>query len=108
MCGDSTKKEDVELLMAGAKADMVFTDPPYNVNISGKGKNTKNKIMNDNMSDSKFKEFLDETFKRYVENIKSGGGMYVFHSDKTQVDFRLSIESNGFEIKNELIWRKPS
>lgn len=72
MCGDSTNKDDVALLLAGNKADMVFTDPPYNVNIKGKGKNTKNKILNDNMSDEHFYKFLDEVFKRYREHIKDG------------------------------------
>lgn len=75
LCGDSTKPEDLEKLMNSNKADMVFTDPPYNVDYKGSGKNTSEGIMNDKMSDSAFLEFLLDTFTRMKENIKAGGGV---------------------------------
>ena len=74
MCGDSSDKEMVDKLMAWQKADMVFTDPPYNVAYVGKGKNTSNGIKNDDMSDVEFEGMLREWFARYRENIKTGGG----------------------------------
>lgn len=107
MCGDATKKEDLEKLMRGEKADMVFTDPPYNVDYSGQGENTSNTILNDKMSDEAFDEFLKETFLRYSENSKSGAGWYIFHSSSTQQQFQKAIDNTGWKVKNQIIWNKP-
>lgn len=107
MCGDSTKKEDVDRLMGGVQADMVFTDPPYNVDYEGRGKNTSNKIKNDNMGDSEFDTFLGAVFERYKENSKRGAGWYVFHSTSTQDQFQNAIEKAGWNVKNQIIWNKP-
>jgi site-specific DNA-methyltransferase (adenine-specific) len=74
VCGDATKPETYEILMDGQKADMVFTDPPYNVNYKGRGKDTSTTILNDKMGDSDFKKFLGDTFKNVRANIKGGGG----------------------------------
>lgn len=108
MCGDATDLEDVKTLMGGGAADMVFTDPPYNVNYKGQGKETKNHIQNDNMSTDAFTEFLLKTFQNYKEANKKGAGMYVFHSSSTQRQFENALEQAGFDIKNQLIWNKPS
>lgn len=78
LCGDATKIEDVERLMDGKKADMVFTDPPYNVDYSGRGENTSEGILNDKMSKESFDTFLGEIFKRYSENCKAGGGAGIY------------------------------
>lgn len=107
LCGDSTKKEDVERLMDGKKADMVFTDPPYNVNYKGQGENTSNTILNDKMSDESFNTFLIEVFKRFDEVSKKGAGWYVFHSSSTQHQFQEAIEKAGWTVKNQIIWNKP-
>lgn len=107
VCGDSTKKEDVVTLMGGVQADMVFTDPPYNVDYSGRGKDTSNKILNDKMTPEQFDVFLAETFKRYAEVSKGGAGWYVFHSSSTQHQFQRAIESAGWDVKNQIIWNKP-
>jgi DNA modification methylase len=107
ICGDSTNFKTIELLMAGETTGMVFTDPPYNVNYKGKGKNTKKGIMNDKMGDNEFDQFLDATFNNLKNFVGGGSGMYVFHSDKTATQFQLSLERCGFEIKNQLIWNKP-
>ena len=107
LCGDSTKPEDIEQLMKGSKADMVFTDPPYNVDYSGRGENTSNKILNDKMTPEAFDVFLTEVFKRFSENSKSGAGWYVFHSSSTQHQFQKAIELSGWTVKNQIIWNKP-
>jgi DNA modification methylase len=108
MCGDSTKADHLETLMGGVKADMVFTDPPYNVDYKGKGKDTSNKIMNDNMSDEAFESFLLQAMKRVAENIKRSAGCYIFHSHKTATDFEKALITAGFIIDTQLIWNKPS
>lgn len=107
LCGDSTKIEDVERLMDGKKADMVFTDPPYNVNYSGRGEKTSNTILNDKMSDNNFDTFLLDVFKRFAENSKAGAAWYVFHSSSTQDQFQKAIEDTGWKVKNQIIWNKP-
>jgi len=108
LCGDSTKEEDYIKLMKEVKADMVFTDPPYNIDYHGSGKNTSNTIMNDKMGDSQFREFLIATFKMVRKNIKASAGLYVFHSPTTQKEFEEAMNVNEMEVKSQLIWNKPS
>jgi len=107
LCGDATKIEDVERLMDGKKADMVFTDPPYNINYKGQGKNTSNVIMADNVTDDAFDIFLEKVFANFREHTKAGGGNYVFHASRTQIAFETALAKNNYEIKNQLIWNKP-
>jgi DNA modification methylase len=87
ICGDSTDKECWQKIMLGRKADCVFTDPPYNVNYSGRGKNTSEGIMNDDMDEKVFDAFLDGVFGCIAEMAKAGAGWYVFHSTSTQAQF---------------------
>lgn len=108
MCGDATNPEHIQALMDKQKADVVFTDPPYNVNYKGHGKKTSNTIANDNMEGSAFGQFLEKVFKNHMESIKSGAGMYVFHSSSSQAQFEYAIEKAGMEVKNQLIWNKPA
>lgn len=108
MCGDATNPEHIKKLMDGQQADVVFTDPPYNVNYKGHGKKTSNGIANDNMADSAFGKFLEKVFKNYREAIKSGAGMYVFHSSSSQAQFEYALEKAGMDVKNQLIWNKPA
>lgn len=107
ICGDSTKSEDFIRLMGGVKADMVFTDPPYNVNYKGTGKNTSTTILNDKMGQAQFKEFLVACFKVMRESIKAGAPLYVFHSPTTQGTFEDALNLNGMVVKSQLIWNKP-
>jgi len=108
ICGDSTKPEDYIALMKNVKADMVFSDPPYNINYSGSGKNTANTIMNDNMGSVQFQQFLVDVFKEVKAHIKASAGLYIFHSPTTQREFENAILKNEMIVKYQLIWNKPS
>jgi DNA modification methylase len=103
MCGDSTTKDAVDILMGGTLADMVFTDPPYNVNYTG---STGKVIKNDNQTDSKFYEFLLAAFTQMGEAVKSGGGVYVCHADLEGLNFRKAMKDSGWQIRSCIIWVK--
>lgn len=107
VCGDATSMEAIRALMGEVKADMIFTDPPYNVDYEGRGENTSNGIANDDMTPEAFKVMLNGAFESYRQLIKEGAGMYVFHASRTQIAFEEAMRANGFEIKNQLIWNKP-
>ncbi len=115
MCGDSTKKEDVELLMAGKKADLVVTDPPYNVAVNDESKESLGKrnrrtdglkIMNDKMSDFDFDDFLKKIFENYYENINDGASIYVFYADSMTIPFLSNFINSGFHFAQNCIWNK--
>ena len=99
--GDSTSITDVDKLMCGEKADMVFTDPPYNVDYEGKA----GKIKNDAMSDSEFDDFLDAVFGCYVAAMKSGAAIYVCHPDRVALAFHKAFVK-AFKLSCVLIWIK--
>lgn len=103
LCGDSTSEEDVWHLMGEELADLVVTDPPYNVNVSNSDGLT---IENDNMDEVAFVDFLDEAFANMSRHLKEGGAFYVWHATNSVVAFKTTLESNGLEVKQELIWNK--
>lgn len=105
MCGDSVVLTDVERLMAGAKADLVFTDPPYNVDYTGYTKE-KLKIQSDKMTTEEFVAFLHGTFASYRVLIKPGASMYVCHPSSFQREFQNALESAGFSVRAQIIWAK--
>ncbi|MDU4847512.1 site-specific DNA-methyltransferase [Clostridium sp.] len=104
ICGDSTKLEIYEKLMEGKKANLVVTDPPYNVDYEG----TAGTIQNDNMDDKKFHEFLLSAYKGMYESLADGGSIYVFHADKETVNFRVAFKEAGFFCHQTCIWIKNS
>lgn len=106
MCGDSTSLKDVETLMGGGKADMVFTDPPYNVNYKGTGKNTSNTILNDKMSVDDFGKFMVAVFEAYKIAVKKSAAFYVCHSSSSQRIFEDAMELTGLKVKTQIIWNK--
>ena len=110
ICGDSTKSETYAKLieLAGKKADLLFTDPPYNVNYKGQGKKTSNGILNDRMSDQNFLFFLGDFFNAITTATKESAPMYIFHASRTQMWFEQAMMGAGLEIISQLIWNKPS
>ena len=105
MCGDSTQKENVIHLMNSQEADMLLTDPPYNVDYEGKTSEAL-KIENDNMSETEFYNFLLDSFKNMFDSIKYGGSAYVFHADTEGLNFRNAFKSCGFKLAQCLVWVK--
>ncbi len=105
MCGDSTKIEDVEKLMNGELADLLITDPPYNVNYEGKTKDHL-KIQNDKMSDLNFREFLRDAFECANAVMKAGAVFYIWHADSEGYNFRGACIDAGWQVRQCLIWNK--
>lgn len=105
MCGDSTKEEDVKKLMAGNMADLVITDPPYNVNYEGKTEDNL-KIINDHLENNQFYEFLKSAFDNLYLITKDGGAIYIFHADTEGLNFRKAFKEAGFKLAECLIWVK--
>lgn len=109
MCGDSTDAADVALLMDGNKADMLLTDPPYNVDYTGKASELETKkIENDKMEDSAFQDFLTSAFSNAAENMKAGGVFYIWHAESEGLNFRVACKRAGFQVRQCLIWNKNS
>lgn len=104
LCGDSTKEESYELLMAGKQANLVITDPPYNVNYQG----SAGKIKNDNMKDDAFYQFLLAAFTNMEKNMAGDASIYVFHADTEGLNFRKAFSDAGFYLSGTCIWVKQS
>ena len=104
VCGDSTKKDAFDLLMDGRQANLVVTDPPYNVNYEG----SAGKIKNDNMTDSAFYDFLLASFQNMEACTASDASIYVFHADTEGLNFRRAFSDAGFYLSGTCIWKKQS
>ena len=104
VCGDSTKAETFDLLMDGKAANLVVTDPPYNVNYEG----TAGKIKNDNMADEKFYQFLLDAFTLTEKAMARDASIYVFHADTEGLNFRSAFAATGFYLSGTCIWKKQS
>lgn len=105
MVGDSTDPGQVKQLMDGEKADLLITDPPYNVAYKGRTKD-KLSIQNDNQDEDAFILFLVDAFTAAKENSKVGASAYVWFSQLHSPAFYLGIEKAGWKIRQELIWNK--
>lgn len=107
MCGDCRLSKDVRILMDGRMADMLLTDPPYNVSYEG-GTDDKLTIENDAMENDLFATFLRQVFSIMYAIVKPGGSYYVFHADSEGENFRASLRKVGFKIAQCCIWVKNS
>ena len=105
LCGDATVSAHVNRLMINSPADMVFTDPPYNVDYEGYTED-KLTIQGDRMSNEQFASFLASTFASYKSVMKSGASMYVCHPSSWQREFQTALETAGFEVRCQIIWAK--
>jgi DNA modification methylase len=105
LSGDATKPEDVARLMDINKADLVFTDPPYNVDYEGYTEE-RLKIRGDQMSDADFKQFLEAAFRSCRSVAKDGASLYVCHASSVQREFQNALEAAGFEVRCQIIWAK--
>lgn len=116
MCGDSTSQEDVAVLMNGEMADLVITDPPYNVNYGdkaeyldeylSKGHRNSSKIKNDNMDNVSFYQFMLQVYQSAYEFMREGAAIYVFHAEITGHIFRQAFLDAGLKLAQCLIWEK--
>jgi len=104
VCGDSTLPETFDLLMDGKRANLVVTDPPYNVNYEG----SVGKIKNDSMDEEKFERFLFAAYVNMEQNMEADASIYVFHSDSHGLAFRKAFVEAGFYLSGCCIWKKQS
>src|SRR6266853_910460 len=105
LIGDATNGAEVARLMAEDAADLIFTDPPYNVDYEGYTEE-RLKIKGDRMSDDEFKQFLEAAFCSCRAVVKPGASLYVCHSSSWQREFQNALEAAGFEIRCQIIWAK--
>ena len=116
MCGDSTSQEDVATLMKGELADLIITDPPYNVNYGDKaemldtylqkGHRNNSRIKNDNMDNESFYSFMLQIYQSAYEFMRDGAAIYVFHAESTGHIFRQAFLDAGLKLAQCLIWEK--
>ena len=102
ICGDSTGEEIYTCLMDGQQANLVLTDPPYNVDVE----ETAGKIMNDNMADEDFYNFLLSAYRCMHANLADDGSIYVFHADTEGLNFRRAFRDAGFYLSGCCVWVK--
>ena len=107
MCGDSTSIDAVDELMGGHLADMWLTDPPYNVDYTGRTKDAL-KIENDKMDDNSFRQFLRDAYSAADANMKEGAVFYIWHADLEGYNFRGAAADIGWQVRQCLIWSKNS
>lgn len=102
ICGDSILPKTYNVLMEGKKANLVLTDPPYNVNVE----ETAGKIKNDNMADEDFYKFLFAAFVNMEQNMEADASIYIFHADTEGLNFRKAFANAGFKLSGCCIWKK--
>lgn len=115
ICGDSTEPEVLQILMGDQKADLLLTDPPYNVdyssknealNAADKGNRVQKDIANDKMEAGAFKDFLCKAFANANTYLKPGGAFYIWHAGTEGLNFKLAVQETGWDLKQILIWVK--
>jgi site-specific DNA-methyltransferase (adenine-specific) len=102
MCGDSTNSESVKKLLGGMQADLLLTDPPYNVDYQSKA----GKIKNDRQEDGEFYKFLFNAFSAAKDNLKQGASFYIWYASLEAANFNNAANNSGLSVREELIWEK--
>ena len=105
ICGDSTETDTIALIMGDSKADLILTDPPYNVNYTG-GTSEKLKIINDNKSSAEFMQFLTKAFSSMFTEAKAGAAFYIFYAHTRGKEFVNALSNAGYSPREILIWVK--
>jgi site-specific DNA-methyltransferase (adenine-specific) len=105
LCGDATKAEDLARLLPKGKADLLLTDPPYNVAYEGKTAEALT-IANDDMTPEAYRAFLSSALSAAVGRLKAGGSFYLWHADTAGLDVRLSCDQAGLQVRQCLVWVK--
>lgn len=117
LCGDSTQTDTFKSLFGDQLADLVVTDPPYNVSLGmetleqakARNRRTDGKIIqNDKMSNEDFYKFLYDFYTALGSYTKAGGAWYVWHADSEVINFRKAMADAGIMPKQGLIWKKSS
>ncbi len=89
----------------GGTFDVIMTDPPYNVNYKG-GTDKKLQMVNDNMNDISFLEFLTKAFTNLAEGLKDGGAFYVWYASREHINFETALNKAGLTVRQQIIWAK--
>jgi len=105
MCGDSTSLNDAATLMGGGMADLLVTDPPYNVAYEGKTADAL-KIENDAMFDEEFRAFLRRAYVAADAHMRPGAAFYIWHADSEGLNFRGAAKDVGWQVRQCLVWNK--
>ena len=105
ICGDSTKPETIKRLLQGQQADLLLTDPPYNVDYTGKTKDAL-KIQNDKKTNDQFHQLLVGAFRAADQGMKPGAAFYIWHAPSEVYNFTGACKETGWQVKQELIWNK--
>ena len=109
LCGDSTIRADVDRVMQGELAHLVFTDPPYGVTYTGQAQDSAKEwkmLDNDNLRNDALEQFLTEAFSNLFQVTQPDTALYCFHAAKTQKEFENALIKAGYEMKQQLIWNK--
>lgn len=104
-CGDATSTSDLDRLVTSEKVDLVFSDPPYNVDYHGYTPERLT-ITGDSMSREQFEAFLSATFTGCRHIVAAHASLYIFHPSSWQREFQTAMEVAGFEVRGQLIWTK--
>lgn len=105
ICGDATSADHYAKLMGGVQGDLYLTDPPYNVDYTGKTKDAL-KIENDKKDDVEFQAFLADSFRAADAHLKKGASFYVWHADSEGYNFRAAVQAVGWDVRQCLVWVK--
>lgn len=102
ICGDATKDTDLLKIVNRGGADLLLTDPPYNVNYQG----SAGKIKNDNLPDEDFRRFLIDAFTAADVCLREGAAFYIWHADSEGYNFRGAVQDIGWKVRQCLVWNK--